>query len=415
MKQTKQVPIGILLFFISLLCSCEKEGIEMPIEPLPASTKAASGPDDKIYFIKDVMNNLDHEVPFMGKLINQYGAPLYSYALSMGTDQDDRSYLVPLFKYENGNIINAVWFFDFSGDTLRYKVITRDNQIIKYYQQTFVFDELSFNMFGEQSDAGMIFVEPAQTYGWETEYYDCHFGIIEWNDVEVSRELYCKERTVWRETVSVPDKNPNVGDGEIIIPGGGGPGGSDGNGNVNDGRITESNLKTKRAELESDLKVLGYSLDGIEIEKSTSCIATARIITRDGKKVIQVSPRFFTKEYRDQKSIILHELIHAKNDLTFSLKEVPLAKPIILQIPMVSLDYIVNDFKRSGGSDFDFAMLVETEVTIARDPNYHQNEINAYSEEIRLNGNVSVDYGDERTYMLWRHQELYRIAKEYYK
>ena len=43
----------------------------------------------------------------------------------------------------------------------------------------------------------MKFEDPPQTRAWGKEYYDCHYGIIEWGDIEVFNELLCKERTVW--------------------------------------------------------------------------------------------------------------------------------------------------------------------------------------------------------------------------
>ena len=41
--------------------------------------------------------------------------------------------------------------FDIQGDTLRYRTITRENEQIRAYQQNFVFDELSYNIFGDES------------------------------------------------------------------------------------------------------------------------------------------------------------------------------------------------------------------------------------------------------------------------
>lgn len=153
-----------------------------------------------------------------------YGNPLWQYAIPMGEeDERDISFFVPIYKDNTKRIINTIWFFDLVGDTLRYKTITRDNDSICYYRQDFVFDELSCNIFGDESTAKIKFEASPQTRSWVKEYYDCHYGIIQWGEVEVHKELYCKERFVWKqETVTgVTDNNPIIG-GETPIGGGGG-------------------------------------------------------------------------------------------------------------------------------------------------------------------------------------------------
>lgn len=158
----------------------------------------------------------------------------------MGEEKRDISYLVPVYKEEIPNIIHTIWFFDIQGDTLRYRTITRENEQIRAYQQNFVFDELSYNIFGDESAGELKFEDPPQTRAWGKEYYDCHYGIIEWNDIEVSRGLYCKERTVWiSETIDYTDTDPIIG-GETGIGGGGGT--------SNDpppGSITQASLNKK--------------------------------------------------------------------------------------------------------------------------------------------------------------------------
>lgn len=60
----------------------------------------------------------------MQRFSAQFGVPPWEYTLSMGNDEDDKSYLVSLRKYEDGNFINTVWFFDLSEDTRQYRTIT---------------------------------------------------------------------------------------------------------------------------------------------------------------------------------------------------------------------------------------------------------------------------------------------------
>ena len=100
---------------------------------------------------------------------------------------------------------------------------------------------MSYNIFGDESAGELKFKDPPQTRAWGKEYYDCRYGTIEWDGIEVSSGLYCKERTIWiSETIDYTDSNPIIG-GETGIGGGGG-------GTSNDpppGSITQASLNKK--------------------------------------------------------------------------------------------------------------------------------------------------------------------------
>ena len=204
-------------------------------------TKSVSELDENLLLIQTAMQRVDSVTPFWDRFTQLYGTPLWQYALPMGEEKRDISYLVPVYKEEIPNMIHTIWFFDIQGDTLRYRTITRENEHIRAYQQDFVFDELSYNIFGDESAGELKFKDPPQTRAWGKEYYDCRYGTIEWDGIEVSSGLYCKERTIWiSETIDYTDSNPIIG-GETGIGGGGG-------GTSNDpppGSITQASLNKK--------------------------------------------------------------------------------------------------------------------------------------------------------------------------
>ena len=154
MKRTRILQI-IIFFVLASLSACQDD--------LPAV-----GPDEEAsasLFMTKSVSELDENL-----LLIQVA--MWQYALPMGEEERDISYLVPVYKEEIPNIIHTIWFFDIQGDTLRYRTITRENEQIRAYQQDFVFDELSYNIFGDESAGELKFEDPPQTRAWGKEYYD---------------------------------------------------------------------------------------------------------------------------------------------------------------------------------------------------------------------------------------------------
>ena len=279
MKRTRILQI-IIFFVLASLSACQDDLPAVgPDEEASASlfmTKSVSELDENLLLIQVAMQHVDSITPFFDRFTRLYGTPLWQYALPMGEEERDISYLVPVYKEEIPNIIHTIWFFDIQGDTLRYRTITRENEQIRAYQQDFVFDELSYNIFGDESAGELKFEDPPQTRAWGKEYYDCHYGIIEWNDIEVSRGLYCKERTVWiSETIDYTDTDPIIG-GETGIGGGGGT--------SNDpppGSITQASLNKKIPDIKKRMKELACGIDDVDIVLTEGCLLYTSPSPRD--------------------------------------------------------------------------------------------------------------------------------------
>lgn len=337
MKRARILQV-IIFFVLASLSACQDDLLVVgPDEEASASlfmTKSVSELDENLLLIQAAMQHVDSITPFFDRFTRLYGTPLWQYALPMGEKERDISYLVPVYKEEIPNIIHTIWFFDIQGDTLRYRTITRENEQIRAYQQDFVFDELSYNIFGDESAGELKFEDPPQTRAWGKEYYDCHYGIIEWNDIEVSRGLYCKERTVWiSETIDYTDTDPIIG-GETGIGGGGG---GDGSNNPPPGSITQANLIQKIPDIKKRMKELACGIDDVDIvlvEGVCTSNAKVEVDKETGRKKIILCYKFFNYEYQDQMSILYHEAYHCNHDVAWSSEtKMPLVPPYYLQIP----------------------------------------------------------------------------------
>ncbi len=407
----------IFSFFLFLLDACHDD---LPIVPdktasFSAATKSAGVLDDNLLLIQAAMQRVDSAVPFLDEFYRLYGTPLWEYAIPLGEEERDISYFVPVYDEKHPNIINTIWFFDIFEDTLRYRTFTRENEHIRANQQDFVFDELSYNIFGDESAGVMKFEDPPQTRAWGKEYYDCHYGIIEWGDIEVFNELLCKERTVWiSETIDSTDANPIIG-GETGIGGGGG------DGNVPpdsfNSKITKENLNQRIPDIKKRMKELACNIDDVEIGLPTgACTSNARVEIENGKKKIVLCHKFFELSYQDQISVIYHEAYHCNYDEALSSKTVMSVNPsYYLQYPPEHVDYLLKYVFDGITNAMDFVNGDEAKIDALYCPEYYRNEINAYSAEIKLNPSVSEKYNLERSYMLWRQQTLYDYSLKHYK
>ena len=419
MKRARILQV-IIFFVLASLSACQDDlPVVGPDEEASASlfmTKSVSELDENLLLIQAAMQHVDSITPFFDRFTRLYGTPLWQYALPMGEEERDISYLVPVYKEEILNIIHTIWFFDIQGDTLRYRTITRENEQIRAYQQDFVFDELSYNIFGDESAGELKFEDPPQTRPWGKEYYDCHYGIIEWNDIEVSRGLYCKERTVWiSETIDYTDTDPIIG-GETGIGGGGG---GDGSNNPPPGSITQANLIQKIPDIKKRMKELACGIDDVDIvlvEGVCTSNAKVEVDKETGRKKIILCYEFFNYEYQDQMSILYHEAYHCNHDEAWSSETImSLVPPYYLQIPPEHVDYLLKYEFDGITNPMTFINGDEGKITILLCPEYYKNEVNAYSAEIRLNPSVSEKYVLERLYMLWRQETLYDYSLKHYK
>lgn len=78
-------------------------------------TKSVSELDENLLLIQTAMQRVDSVTPFWDRFTQLYGTPLWQYALPMGEEKRDISYLVPVYKEEIPNMIHTIWFLIYKG------------------------------------------------------------------------------------------------------------------------------------------------------------------------------------------------------------------------------------------------------------------------------------------------------------
>ena len=84
---------------------------------------------------------------FIGEFLKEYGIPLWNctYIIDDGIEQ---TYFVPLYNGQTSLEITSLWFFHVSEGKIIYAPFRRDDPSIAGHEQCFVFDLLSYLVFG---------------------------------------------------------------------------------------------------------------------------------------------------------------------------------------------------------------------------------------------------------------------------
>ena len=155
----------------------------------------------------------------------------------------------------------------------------------------------------------------------------------------------------------------------------------------------------------------GINISNYQFRVADFCTANARYL--DG--FIELCTSFLNWGIYDQASIIWHEIYHLLYDLPWSTSLHPLYQTIILNPPSWAENYI-----RTVILDPFSSLSIEAQyydyirINTIRDPQYYQNEINAYQAERNAMPDSSSGYQAAGDYMLWWLQQLLEIANTYY-
>lgn len=98
----------------------------------------------------NTLKNIDREKNFIGRFLKKYGIPLWNYTLIL-EDDDEVSFYVPLYQGKSLLSIDALWFFHISDGIMTYAPFRRTDERIKNNEQRFIFDLLSWHVFGESN------------------------------------------------------------------------------------------------------------------------------------------------------------------------------------------------------------------------------------------------------------------------
>ena len=208
--------------------------------PAPVSARSISFPSSLTDFFSHSCNGLDSVINtikninkkknFISGFLKKYGIPLWNYTLIL-KDEDEVSFYVPLYQGKSNLSIDAFWFFHITDGKIVYAPFRRTDNRIKNHEQRFIFDLLSWMVFGEKNSSGLIFKEQeSSSRGWIiTERcwvtYTGTEGNLEYRDSHCSLNAFWVDETVYWITTAPEDDlsggSTTVGGGNSGTGGGG--------------------------------------------------------------------------------------------------------------------------------------------------------------------------------------------------
>lgn len=178
------------------------------------------------------------------------------------------------------------------------------------------------------------------------------------------------------------------------------------------GCSTKDNTKNLTDNIRVALRKKGCDANSGSIEYvDENCSVNARVV--DGG--IQICNKFFNYEFRDQVSIIWHEVFHLNNDKPSGKSSLLLEDPVYIENVSVDIIDYINNVVNADLEDYSKQIAYNRMISLSeiRDSVYYENEIAAYQQEINTIKDVSPQYDAERKFMLWKHTASLDIAKKY--
>lgn len=112
----------------------------------------------------------------------------------------------------------------------------------------------------------------------------------------------------------------------------------------------------------------------------------------------------------DRTAIIWHEVYHINNDIQTTSEMMTISSGVLLSgISSDVENYIKTVVLEGNGFPYEYEAYIT--ITSIHTAQWYINEINAYTEEIRMGMNVSEKYRRERDFKLWLYRKKLEIAK----
>lgn len=247
--------IHLLLYvLLGVLTSCETEE-SFYQSPLPqnkaTSTRQAFFEPKSFFAYTDstlkaaisALHNVEEEEHFITSFLLKYGIPLWNFSYK-STEKEETCIFVPLYRLDKPHSIDAIWLLRIKDGWMKFFPLRRDNGLIKKSDQMFIFDLLSYMIFGEENAQGLIFKPHAQTRGilTITQCWDVYTGTKDHLEYSYTN---CIEHSYWVDDRLINNNNWNTdggGSGDVWIGGSGGSGSSSPSSNTPAGSIFKKEI-----------------------------------------------------------------------------------------------------------------------------------------------------------------------------
>lgn len=216
--------------------------------------------------------------------------------------------------------------------------------------------------------------------------------------------------TSWVDWLDDPDPEPDPDDGWYWDDEDDGYVGSE---DSNVGNDPHADFDKTVQHLTTELTKKGIDMSKYVIAKGENCSANARV----SGNTIEICPNFYHWGANTQVAIIWHEIYHIEHDKSCNINCIALAEPDRRTPPADIRDIIMNEIGPGTPSYIEAAYIGYTTFYNAFDPDFIQNEISTYTEEMKKFPDDTLDpeYADHRKIELWQAQQKLEIANEYYK
>ncbi len=260
-------PFFILITGLSTSCEHEQETVFQGI-PLTRTLTAADIPTDffaysdtlHLSYIVPALQTVDSIAPFVADFKEDYGMPLWNFAF-INEGEEESCYFIPVWSSNDSKKISKVWVFGITEEQISYAPFRyEDNPDNSDWK--FLFDLLTYYVFGMDNDLGVALQAVAQTREWITisscwDVY-AHTELTGW----IYKYRNCIDRVYWIDASSNTGGHGGTGagtlPGEVIGGGASGNSGSNENTSFQAKDIFENNNF-----MESNWKVLDLILEEI--------------------------------------------------------------------------------------------------------------------------------------------------------
>lgn len=227
-----------LCLLLGAITSCETEEFlyqsRFPANNLPSTRQTFFEPkeffaytDSTLKTVVSALSRVDKEKHFTASFLLKYGIPLWNFTYK-SVEEEETCLFVPLYRLDKPRSIDALWLLRIKDGQLTYFPLKRDDELMEGNDQSFVFDLLSYMVFGEENAQGLVFKPHAETRGTITvtqcwDVYTGPEGHLEYSYTN------CISHTYWVDDAFLTynwNNNEGGGSGSIELGGGGSSGGS---------------------------------------------------------------------------------------------------------------------------------------------------------------------------------------------
>ena len=236
-KQKWQNIYLALCVLLGMLASCETEESfyqpRFPANNIPLTRQALFKPenffaytDSTLKAVISALRRVEEEKHFTAPFLLKYGIPLWNFTYQL-TEEEETCIFVPLYRLDKPHCIDAIWLLHIKDGWMKFLPLKRDDELIRESDQVFIFDLLSYLVFGEENAQGLTFKPHAQTRSviTVTQCWDVYTGPKDQLEYSYTN---CVSHSYWVDDALINNSNWNSEGGgscDVWI-GGGSSGGS---------------------------------------------------------------------------------------------------------------------------------------------------------------------------------------------